>query len=82
MPVGAQAIVRTGGGGGWGNPLEREPERVRHDVREELISREAAERLYGVVLDADLTLNAAATTRLREDIQSKRKAGHNESKDH
>ncbi len=82
VPVGAQAIVRTGGGGGWGNPLEREPERVRHDVREELISREAAERLYGVVLDADLTLNAAATTRLREDIQSKRKAGHNESKDH
>lgn len=82
VPVGAEAIIRTGGGGGWGNPLEREPERVRHDVREELISREAALEFYGVVLGADLTLDAAATARLREDLQSKRKADRNESKDH
>jgi N-methylhydantoinase B len=82
VPVGAEAIIRTGGGGGWGNPLEREPERVRHDVREELISREAALEFYGVVLGADLTLDVAATARLREDLQSKRKADRNESKDH
>jgi N-methylhydantoinase B len=81
VPVGAEAIIRTGGGGGWGDPLEREPERVRHDVREELISREAAQEFYGVVLGADLTLHAAATARLRKDLQSKRKADRNESKD-
>jgi len=80
VPVGAEAIVRTGGGGGWGNPLEREPAQVRHDVHEELISREAAQELYGVVLGADLTLDAAATMQLRKDIQSKREAGRNEHK--
>jgi N-methylhydantoinase B len=71
VQIGASAIVRTGGGGGWGNPLEREPERVRHDVREELISREAARELYGVVVGDDLTLDAAATAQLRRD-KSKR----------
>lgn len=74
VPVGAEAIIRTGGGGGWGNPLEREPERVRHDVREELISRAAAQELYGVVLGADLTLDDAATARLRKDRQSQAKS--------
>ena len=34
--------MRTGGGGGWGDPLERDPERVRWDVLEEFVSREAA----------------------------------------
>jgi N-methylhydantoinase B len=82
VPVGATAIVRTGGGGGWGDPLEREPERVRHDVGEELISREAAQELYGVVLGADLTLDAAATNQLRNELQSKQKAGRNENKGH
>ena len=38
VPVGAEAIVRTGGGGGWGDPLERDPEAVRRDVIEEYIS--------------------------------------------
>ncbi|MGH3134777.1 MAG: hydantoinase B/oxoprolinase family protein [Gaiellaceae bacterium] len=44
--------LRTGGGGGFGNPLERDPERVRADVIDGYVSREAAEREYGVVLDA------------------------------
>ena len=38
----------TPGGGGWENPRERDPERVRQDVTEELISRETAEQVYGV----------------------------------
>src|SRR5215472_11763208 len=41
-PVDAQVIVRTGGGGGWGDPLERDPALVRADVLEELVSRSAA----------------------------------------
>jgi N-methylhydantoinase B len=40
----------TPGGGGHGDPLARDAERVLADVREGLVSREAAERDYGVVL--------------------------------
>src|SRR2546430_1466758 len=38
----------TPGGGGFGDPLEREPERVLADVREGYVSREAAEKDYAV----------------------------------
>ena len=38
MPAETEVIVRTGGGGGWGDPLERDPEKVRADVIEELVS--------------------------------------------
>lgn len=65
VPVGAEAIVRTGGGGGWGDPLERDPEHVAHDVREELISETSAQRDYGVVLKADQTVDPDATARER-----------------
>ncbi len=66
VPIGAEAIVRTGGGGGWGNPLEREPEAVRHDVVEELISPETALRDYGVVLNARREVDLEATRRRRD----------------
>jgi len=65
VPVDAEAIVRTGGGGGWGDPCEREAVKVVEDVQEELISPEAARTLYGVVLSEDLKLDVAATTALR-----------------
>jgi N-methylhydantoinase B len=39
------------GGGGYGPPTERDPDRVLHDVVEGWISRERAEAVYGVVLD-------------------------------
>jgi N-methylhydantoinase B len=68
----AEAIVRTGGGGGWGDPLERDPARVRTDVREELVSREAALEHYGVVLRDDLTLDETATQQRRDRIRSAR----------
>jgi N-methylhydantoinase B len=45
--------LRTGGGGGFGDPLERDPERVRADVLDGYVSVEGAERDYGVVLDPD-----------------------------
>jgi len=72
VPVEAEAIVRTGGGGGWGDPLERDPERMRNDVREELISRDAARKLYGVVLTDGLALDRAATQTLRAAMVSER----------
>jgi N-methylhydantoinase B len=63
-----EAIVCSGtGGGGYGSPLERDPERVRKDVAEGWISREAAGLEYGVVLDdagqvlEDQTIRVRAT---------------------
>jgi N-methylhydantoinase B len=51
MAPGAVVDMRTGGGGGFGNPLERDPERVRADVRDGFVTVEGAARDYGVVLD-------------------------------
>jgi N-methylhydantoinase B len=67
FPVAAdsEVIVRTGGGGGWGDPLERDPALVRWDVIEGFVSREAALADYGVVLDDDLAVDGAATARER-----------------
>jgi N-methylhydantoinase B len=39
------------GGGGWGDPLDREPSAVLRDVLSEKVSRQRAEELYGVVID-------------------------------
>lgn len=41
---------RTAGAGGWGNPLDRDPERVLRDVRNDYVSVAGAERDYGVVI--------------------------------
>jgi hypothetical protein len=43
---------RVGPCGGYGNPLERDPEAVRQDVVDGIVSPEAAERDYGVVISA------------------------------
>jgi N-methylhydantoinase B len=57
--------MRSGGGGGFGDPRLRDAAIVAHDVAEEYVSREAAARDYGVVVDAEGRLDAAATARLR-----------------
>jgi N-methylhydantoinase B len=54
-----------GGGGGWGDPRQRTPEEVRQDVLRDYVSVAAAAADYGVVLDANLEVDAAATARLR-----------------
>jgi N-methylhydantoinase B len=54
------------GGGGYGDPLERDPERVLADVLDEVVSPAAAKEAYGVVLSADgRAVDADATARLR-----------------
>jgi len=58
-------IMETSGGGGYGDPLERDPERVAHDVAEAVIDRAAAVDVYGVVLDADVVDVAATRDRRR-----------------
>ena len=75
VPLNSQAIVRTGGGGGWGDPLERDAALVAADAAEGLISRQAARELYGVVLRGSMSLDESATQRLRERLRSRRKAG-------
>ena len=74
VPLDAEAIVRTGGGGGWGDPLDREPQLVWEDVREELISKDAALKHYGVVLTDDLAVDMKATQERRDRLRSGRKA--------
>ncbi len=65
---------RYGGGGGWGDPLERDPDRVLDDVLDEYVSVESARRDYGVVLtgsleDLTLAVDEDATARLRAEIR-------------
>ena len=56
--------IQTPGGGGYGTPLERDPEDVLEDVRDGKVSVSKAEGAYGVVI-ADGELDAAATERCR-----------------
>ena len=52
FPAGWKISAVVPGGGGYGNPLEREPERVAQDVKLGLVSMEKARQDYGVLLDA------------------------------
>jgi N-methylhydantoinase B len=66
-----------GGGGGWGDPLDRDPARVLEDVLDEYVSPESARRDYGVVLRGslealDLEIDAEATAALRARLRSRR----------
>jgi N-methylhydantoinase B len=61
------------GGGGVGDPLEREPERVAQDVERDAVLREEARRIYGVVLDEKGRMNRRETEELRGGIRKARK---------
>jgi N-methylhydantoinase B len=64
-PADVYAVIWTAAGG-FGDPLERDPERVVRDVVENrAVSRTAAREIYGVVIGADGKLDAPATKRLR-----------------
>ena len=54
------------GGGGWGDPLERDPEAVRADARGQIISPASAREQYAVVLEGEqLSVNVQQTQALR-----------------
>jgi N-methylhydantoinase B len=61
---------RMAGGGGWGDPLTRDPAAVADDVRNEKVTREAALSAYGVMIDGDGSVDEAATL----DARSRRRA--------
>ena len=59
--------MRSGGGGGYGDPRRRSAMAVAEDVRQGYVSVGAAKELYGVVLDPEtLEIDETATKRLRE----------------
>lgn len=72
--AGDRVIFRTAGGGGWGDPLERDPLRTRNDVGRKLLSETKARQEYGVVLvGADLAVDHRATDELRASMRRNRK---------
>lgn len=60
--------IRTGGGGGWGDPFERDPELVLRDVRDDLLTVEHVRDTYGVAINEKaMTVDWETTNSLRRD---------------
>ena len=59
----------TPGGGGFGCPLERDPDAVLADVLEEIVSVDAAAHIYGVVVSATGEVDWPATRRRRVELR-------------
>ena len=62
----------SAGGGGFGDPLDREIELVEEDVRLGYITAHQADVRYGVILDADGSADSAATERRRLELRDER----------
>lgn len=68
--------MRSGGGGGFGDPLSRDPRLVAEDVRSGVVSPRTAEAGYGVVLDTDGHADASGTDHRRRLIRRSRSGWH------
>ncbi len=86
MKDGDFVYVVQGGGGGYGDPLDRDVELVLQDIKKQLITGNCAENIYGVIFNppirgvvsdykavADLSVNASASIEKRKEIIQKRK---------
>jgi N-methylhydantoinase B len=71
LQPGERIVSISSGGGGYGEPLERDPALVLHDVQEGWVSAARARDVYGVVLAGD-DVDAEATRRLREELTAGR----------
>jgi N-methylhydantoinase B len=70
MKPGDVIIMDAAGGGGYGDPLERDPEMVQDDVIQGYVSLEKAKEDYGVVIDpATMKADLAATEELRRSLR-------------
>ena len=67
IPLAPEDVVlsRPAGGGGWGDPLDRDLDRLRSDIRNEYVSRQAAEGQYGVAFDEAGEIDPVATAERR-----------------
>lgn len=69
-------LLNAAGGGGWGDPLDRDPASVQRDVRDGTVSLEAAERDYGVVLgERGRRIDGPATEALRARLREPEGSG-------
>jgi N-methylhydantoinase B len=59
-------MMQSGGGGGFGDPMERDPALVAEDVREGYVTRAVAQNVYGVVLTPEGDIDAVATNLRRK----------------
>jgi N-methylhydantoinase B len=66
--------IASYGGGGFGDPLERDPAAVARDAREDAIPARSVREVYGVVVDATGALDAQATKLLRAAMRAERLA--------
>jgi N-methylhydantoinase B len=71
---GDRIIFKTAGSGGWGDPLDRDAGKVARDVQFDLVSTEKAASDYGVVLNADKTVNLELTQARRKSMRDERGA--------
>ena len=68
LQSGSRLSFQTPGGGGYGSPLDRDPEKVLQDVRNGKVSKKYAKSSYKVVLNAQGTaVNIDATNKLRQE---------------
>ena len=74
IPEGDLQADFTQGGGGYGDPLDREAEQVARDVRRRIVSARLSSLLYGVVVDDTGMLDDSATARRRAEIRAERMA--------
>src|SRR5690606_28486905 len=73
LETGDTMVIETAGGGGYGDPLRRPPQRVLEDVLDRKVSVEAARDIYGVVLTGDAeAVDEAATAALRGQLAARR----------
>lgn len=66
--------VASGGSGGWGDPLSRDPDAVLQDMKSGFVTREEAQDTYGVILENG-GYNTAATAARREELGKSRESG-------
>ena len=73
VEAGDRLIYLTAGGGGWGDPLDRDPELVRLDVLRGFVSAHKAQSSYGVVLSENTEqVDVVATEALRDELRARR----------
>jgi N-methylhydantoinase B len=74
LPAGTLVRIDTTGGGGWGDPLEREPSLVALDVVQGKVTPQSAHDDYGVVLDDHFKVDELSTEHLRRELRQRRGA--------